>query len=278
MHHPHDQRFKALVASCMDVAVDVELERSVHVPAQRIDVAYEPRARVPQLGAMDRMVALGPGMMEYFASPISEADVVGCVRKRLNYAHERTLGRRGPDAPEPLLWILAARQLPRTMLQAYEVAPMSDWPHGFWQARVWTWMRFVVLNELPQGEDTLLLRLFAHGRTLQLAVAELRALPPDHLLQQRAWPVLVAYRHTIMQDLGEPKDMNALQEAQALYEEWAQRTRAEGARELLVQLVSQRFGELPAGVAARIESADHATLRRWASRVLTARSLDDVLA
>ena len=79
--------------------------------------------------------------------------------------------------------------------------------------------------------------------------------------------------------------MTAFERAQAIYQEWergiredeARRSREDGARELLVHLVSQRFGEIPDHVTARIQGADHETLRRWATQVLTARSLDDVL-
>lgn len=79
--------------------------------------------------------------------------------------------------------------------------------------------------------------------------------------------------------------MTAFERAQAIYQEWergiredeARRTREDEARELLVHLVSQRFGEVPDHVAALIQSADHATLRRWATQLLTARSLDDVI-
>lgn len=205
MHHPHDQRFKALVAACMGLAADVELERSVHVAPQRIDVAYEPRVRVPQLRCLDRMAALGPGMMEYFAGRLSEVDVMGCVSKRLSYCHERALaaGRRGTAPPEPRLWILAAQPPSRTLLQAHAAEPMGDWPNGFWQAHPYEWMRFVVLDELPEESDTLLLRLFGHGPTLRRALAELRTLPPDHVLKTQALPVLVAYDSTALQDLGE---------------------------------------------------------------------------
>jgi hypothetical protein len=280
MHHPHDQRFKALVAACMDLAVDVYLERSVHVAPQRIDVAYEPRARVPELGCMDRLAALGPGMMEYFAGRLSEEEIMGCMRKRLSYCQERALdaSRRGiPTPPEPRLWILAAQPPRRAVLQAHAAEPMRDWPSGFWQAHPYEWMCFVVLDELPEGHDTLLLRLFGQGRTLQRALAELKALPPDHVLKMRAPPVLVAYSPTLMQDL-ENDHMNALQEAQALYQEWEQRTERNALARLLTRQLAQRFGDLSPETVERIRHASGDTLELWGDRVLTAQSLDDVFA
>lgn len=51
-----------------------------------------------------------------------------------------------------------------------------------------------------------------------------------------------------------------------------------GARNLLVKLLRKRFGALPAAAEARIQAADAAQLEAWADRVLTAATLDEVLA
>ena len=136
-----------------------------------------------------------------------------------------------------------------------------------------------MLDELPRGVDTLPLRLLGRGLTLQHALAELRALPADHVLHTRGRPVLIAFRPTIMQALE--SDMDALQHAHELYYEWEQRTREDGARAgartILLHLLMQRFGDVPADARERTAEADHATLMRWAGQVLTARSIDDAL-
>jgi hypothetical protein len=51
-----------------------------------------------------------------------------------------------------------------------------------------------------------------------------------------------------------------------------------GARDMLHAQLQQRFGELPADVAARLDEADIDTLRAWGRRVLTAGSLAEVFA
>ena len=45
----------------------------------------------------------------------------------------------------------------------------------------------------------------------------------------------------------------------------------------LLQLLAARFGEPPAEVTARVEAADERDLERWAVRVLTAPTPEDVL-
>ena len=53
--------------------------------------------------------------------------------------------------------------------------------------------------------------------------------------------------------------------------------KAEGKRDMLLLLLRQRFGRLPAAAVARIGTAGIEQLDAWSSRVLTASSLDEVL-
>ena len=58
--------------------------------------------------------------------------------------------------------------------------------------------------------------------------------------------------------------------------DFAKKYVAQGIQETLRTLLEQRFGELPADIAARLDKADADTLRIWTRRVLTAGSLTDV--
>jgi hypothetical protein len=53
--------------------------------------------------------------------------------------------------------------------------------------------------------------------------------------------------------------------------------RQEGERAILLRLPRARFGELPAAAVTRIEQAESATLEQWAERVLSAKTLAEVL-
>jgi hypothetical protein len=306
MHHPFDQFFKGVMGWCIAPESEVELERAVHVPVQRIDLAYSARSSVPvpDLGLVGEMLALGPGMMEYFARGPSPGDVKACVRKRLAYEHERARDaerRRLPAPAEPWLWILCPRQ-PREALQAYAAAPMTGWPPGVWQSWREPRMRFVVLSALPETPETLLLRIFGRGATMARAIAQIDALPAGHLLRGRLEPALLAFEPLLMQisrsDMHplleqirqnyEAWERRALQKGEALgrkegreegRKEGRKKGREEALRDVLIGLLTQRFGGVPPERAlARIHAADADTLARWTSRVLTAASLDDVLA
>ncbi|MFS8068288.1 MAG: transposase, partial [Byssovorax sp.] len=50
-----------------------------------------------------------------------------------------------------------------------------------------------------------------------------------------------------------------------------------GKQEILLRLLRQRFGSVPATTVARVVKAGAAELDRWADRVLLAESLDAVL-
>jgi hypothetical protein len=82
-----------------------------------------------------------------------------------------------------------------------------------------------------------------------------------------------------------PEETMTLAEVLQQVEEGRQKLRDEGRREgrragesaLLLRQLRGRFGELPAAIVARVEAAEPEVLEVWGDRVLTARSLDEVL-
>jgi flagellar biosynthesis/type III secretory pathway protein FliH len=93
-------------------------------------------------------------------------------------------------------------------------------------------------------------------------------------------------RRLLVQQLGRKQVEAIMTTAEMLRREGRQEGRregeatgvAKGKRETLLLLLRQRFGRLPAAMTARIEKADAAVLDTWSGRVLTAESLDEVLA
>ena len=60
------------------------------------------------------------------------------------------------------------------------------------------------------------------------------------------------------------------------YREGFEEGRKEGRLEVLVRLVTLEFGEPDGAIRARLAAADIETLDRWAERILTASTLDEL--
>lgn len=61
-------------------------------------------------------------------------------------------------------------------------------------------------------------------------------------------------------------------------QEGMQQGMQEGEARILLRQLTLRFGELPENVRIRVANADADTLLRWSERVLTADTIEDVLA
>jgi hypothetical protein len=93
-----------------------------------------------------------------------------------------------------------------------------------------------------------------------------------HLVNDRVAPDEVARR--LEQLLGPASKEAYVTYGELLIQQGIER----GERQLLVRQLTRRFGALPDHAAQRIEAAGRAELELWADRVLTATSLDEVLA
>ncbi|WP_024802351.1 hypothetical protein [Nocardia sp. BMG51109] len=56
------------------------------------------------------------------------------------------------------------------------------------------------------------------------------------------------------------------------------RGEARGRAEALLEQMTVKFGPLPAAAVQHVRSADQAQVRAWSTRILTATTLDDMLA
>jgi hypothetical protein len=307
-----DQLGKSLLGKLLPAAGRTDVGHQVAGQQQEVDVWFEPdpdravaRAR---LGVLGRMVAQGPCLLEPFSSAPGVSEVRACMRKQLVIDHARTMEARrtgAPRLPFPGLWLLAAGQ-PETVLGQYRMQPMAGWPAGFWARAPVDRLHIVVLRALPRTRATLLLRLLGRGPTFRDAVHDLLALPDQAWERQVTLPVLIAFRMQIPHDSLEDDEMLTAEEIDAIYAKWERQIREEGReqgleqgleqgreqgreqgqeqgrlegeRTLLLKQLTRRFGPLPDHVLARVQQAGTAALERWAERILSAPSLEDVLA
>jgi hypothetical protein len=76
------------------------------------------------------------------------------------------------------------------------------------------------------------------------------------------------------------EDEDFYMSTQAIVQQWErdllEKGALKGTRDVLVRLLSQRFGELDAAVESRIANATAEELDRWTGRVIRAERIDDV--
>lgn len=165
--------------------------------------------------------------------------------------------------------------------------------HLSFQSRVEA-RHIIAVRELPVTRDTLLLRLLGRGSTFSGAITELAALPDDSWEKQVAIPPLVAFRLQIPQDSKDEEMQDFLRNFNPVYAEWEERVKREGERKgrldgrrevqlageraVVLRQLTKRFGPLSEETQERVEQADLATLDRWAERLLSAQSLEEVFS
>jgi hypothetical protein len=143
-------------------------------------------------------------MMKYYPHAPSRLNVATCVGKRVALDFERVMEAQREGWPVPArswLWIVSP-QRPLVALQTWAAVPMleSGWPPGFWQADMDERLCFVILDELPEREDTLILRLANRGPARARALAELDALPETDPLAAHLRRVVAAFQDFLGQD------------------------------------------------------------------------------
>lgn len=287
-HHPHDKRHKALLEAAYESWADVHVEHEVTSYRQSIDLIVRHTLDSIQdtgLPLLQRMSTQGTCLFEIFYNTPGISDLDPCIRKQLTYHHDQTLraGRsQNPRPDKPHLWILSSGR-PESILSHYEARPMNGWPRGFWQTRAIDAIHIVVINNLPSIRDTLFLRLLGRGPTLRQALDEFHALPTDSVEHRHAAHVLLAFEDTLPQDSSRKEEpVSPLQEVRQMFAQKQEDARMEGMQqgkqEFLIGLLEERFVELPARFARKVERADGPQLEVWGKRVLSAQAIEEIFA
>jgi hypothetical protein len=292
-----DQLVKGIFREALTPAGTVRNQEEVAAEAQAIDTLFEPdpaRAHaLDDLGYLGKMARV-PCLFEAYHNTVDVPELRSCVRKQLTLDHlESNKARRKQlCVPRfPHLWVISSGR-PELIIGGYGYTPILDWPSGFFQRCELDAIGLVVLRELPRARDTLLLRLMGSGAVLKQAIVELLGLPDGAREREVAMTSLVAFRARVTQDPTE-EEREFLMSTEPLYDQWEKQVKnqgraegrmegrmeglAEGQRGMLLEQLHARFGVVPPSAALRIKAADVAELSRWAKRVLSAPTLEDVL-
>ncbi|PSB32320.1 DUF4351 domain-containing protein [Stenomitos frigidus] len=289
---PFDQLAKEFLQELLTPLGTVE--RSFEVPGEPrlIDVWFQPHPSPVEKTApqtlLERITAT-PCAFEPFRKPPTRQEIRGCLLKLL-WVQDEALRQNDaiPDSQLPILWILSS-SVSKPILKEGKAEVSEDWLPGIYFCGNLFKTVLVVIQELPETEETLWLRLLGSGTTQEKAVREVLALPVDDPQRQRILQMLTSWK-VRMELIGtlDTEDEAWLMALSQAYLEWEQQTeqrgeqrgeergRQEGERSLILLLLTQKFGSLPDRLAEQISTLRREQLEALAVALLNFSRLTDL--
>ena len=280
-----DQFGKQMVRDAVEGRCSVETDAEVPADTRRIDLWVTPReagASLPDyLGLLGRITS-GSVTLEFFHHTPSGEELRVCLIKHGEFQH--FLSRRRTLPPIPTQWVISSGR-PDAGIDGLGFRPTTAGIRGIYESPPLLYTRLVVVSELPVVRDTLLVRLLGAGSVLKHAIAELQALPEVAPERRLALPVLLRLRLTVPIDPAQQTsdDQEFLMNTQDIVETWRREAIQEGLeqgeRKVLLRQLRRRFGaEVDGEIERRVATAPAEQVEVWTERVLSARTLAELLA
>jgi predicted transposase/invertase (TIGR01784 family) len=234
---------------------DVEMQRRVRPALVRRLVFYGARGYADQLARGDDYARLTPNaVITWLAEPLRNPTL-----DRLHSIFE--LRERHTHS-------LFSDHLAFHLLQLPSLSSLSQPPATGYAAQVERWARFFTARD-----EATLGRLAAEDPIMRLATQALEALSQDPETRRR-----VRYRAHELKLHQIDLDASREQGLEKGLEKGRREGRRAGLAEVLLKQLRQRFGRPPAAVQACVRTATVKQLETWLGRVVTAQSLDELLA
>jgi hypothetical protein len=267
---PHDQFAKQYLKELLSPLGEVETSRKVSGEVREIDVWFVPAPRAETnaqvLGLLGRFAA-SPCLIEPFRNPATPMEIRSCLSKLFDVHAEleRQSNRNNTRIQEtdlPRLWVLSPTASVAILEGFRARLDEENWSQGIYFLGELLKTPIVVIYQLPRTEETLWLRLLGKGRVQKQAIAEIKALPPEHPLRSNALLLLTNLRANLeaSEDLDE-EDRELIMELSPLVLQWQEEAIQQGIqqgiqterRTLLENLLRFRFGSLDDELSAIIE-------------------------
>ena len=268
---PFDQLAKQYLEEFLSPIGRVDREYEIPGEAKYVDVWFTPNKPITEpiddLGLLSEIVKT-PALLEPYRNPPSREEIRSCLSKLL-WLQEETR-RKNPNAPEtelPTLWILASH-ISKPVLKDFHAHKTRI--RGVYTLGPGLRTKLVSIDELPQTQATLWIRILGRDETQTLAIQEVVNLPSDHPRRERILRLLAAWKVRI--DIGEVQDFLQQETVMAYpqaFLDWEEATEKRGqdkgisigeergqrshALSLVRRLLRRRFGELPSTIETEIE-------------------------
>jgi hypothetical protein len=288
--NPFDQFSKQLLEEVLAPFGAVKTSLEVPGEAQFVDVFFEPSSppvSSQDLGLLGRMTQT-PSLLEPFRNQPTASEIRSCLLK-LYQVHENVQrkAKREHDSIQdsnlPYLWILAS-SASATLLNGFGGTLTEDWGAGVYCFHPSFRTAIIAINQLPNTEETLLLRLLGKGKTQKQAINQVIAFDAREPKRAAILRLLASWKISIEitgQIDAEEELMMALSQA---YLEWEQQTEQRGeqrgafqeAQALILRQLARRIGTVAPVAQTQIQSLSLTQLENLGEALLDFSSPSDL--
>ena len=261
-----DQFSKQYLEELLAPLGEVTIGKELLGEARQIDVWFVPNPQVTSvngLGLLGRLIKT-PCLLEPYRNSPKSSEIRDCLLKLFLTQSEfqRQAKRddiRGGEVVLPRLWVLASSASEK-LLQGFSThTDEQNWGSGIYFFGDFFCAAIIVINQLPETQETLWLRLLGKGQTQQRAIDELISLSQDNLFRNRALELLASWRITIeISDLTDSETQELIMQLSPAYLKWREETLQEGQLEgetrLVLRLLTRRIGEISLEIRSQIQS------------------------
>jgi hypothetical protein len=244
-----DQFSKQYLEEFLSPYGTVEISREVLGEPLFVDVFFMPAAPATSiaqdLGLLGR-IAQTPCLIEPFRNSPTLAEVRNCLQK-LFHVHG-DMNRRAKQEKKslsepglPTLWILVT-SASKTLLSRANVIEDKSWPTGVYFISELVKTAIVSINQIPNTEDTLWLRILGRGETQQQALTEVLSFNQTDPRRLSILKLLATWKINLelSGELEQERELTMV--LSQAYLEWEQQTELRGKQSLVLRQLNRRIG------------------------------------
>jgi hypothetical protein len=292
---PFDQLSKQYLEEFLAPIGTIQRQYEIPGEAKYVDIWFTPSPQSEQiedLGILGQMVQT-PCLLEPYRDVPSRTEVRVSVMKLVWIQEDERRKAQKEELSEeelPKLWILAA-STSRPLLQEAGGTIKSDWLPGIYFTADIFKTAIVAIDQLPETDETLWLRILGRDETQERAIREVLDLPRTHPRRGAILRLLANWKVRI--DVGELQDFGTQEVVMAYSEAFLQWERAtqeraeaqgieqgieQGQRSLLFLMLEQRLGGLPQSIRDRISTLNRPQLESLAIALANFSTLSELEA
>jgi hypothetical protein len=308
---PYDEFSKNLLEMALGSIGQVEAAKTVASEIREIDlyfVPHNPSPATPALGLLERL-AVTATSFEPFRNPVAPEHVKSCLAKLLDLHGEMTKAakrEKRPSIPEqhlPFLWIVTPTLSAQKLQNLRAEANLEICSKGIYLMAPSLRTGIVVVHQLPETPDTLWLRIMGRNGIQARAAQEIAALPLGSPYRGEALQLLANLKIQLeaktkksskdrklimnLSPLYLEKISEAEQRGQQIGQQLGQQIGEQrgqqvgvqlGRAELVVSLLSYRFGDLAPALTQRVANLTIEQLDALGKALLDFREATEIVA